>query len=954
MKKLSSLFLILLLLNLQWGNISVYGAANSETDFVTETNATGVTITDYNGITTDVIIPATIKGQDVTSIRDSAFFNNQLTSVIIPENVTYIGNYAFDKNKLKNVTIPQSVTVIGGLAFSNNQLTSVTIPPNVSIIGFAAFANNQLTSVTIPKGNAIVGDEVFANNQLTSVTIPTDMTVIPSRTFANNQLTSVTIPAGVTYIGNGAFENNQLNQVEFNGQVSNIGKDVFSYQVKRGNTFSGWFENSSYTRPWTNTVPSPMTIYAKWNLVPTGIVLSPKTGQLTVGDTQNYQLVENYIDGSSQDQTANTTFAVSDSTIAIMQNNVLTAIAPGIVTVTATYGTTYDTATITVNAPPVTTTGTVLSPKTGQLTVGSTQSFQLIENFSTGTSEDRTANTTFTVSNPTIATMLGNELTAIAPGTVTVTGTYGSTSDTAMITVNAPPVTTTGIVLSPKTGQLTVRGTQSFQLVENFSDGTSEDRTANTTFKVSNPTIATMQGNELTAIAPGTVTVTGTYGSTSNTATITVNAPPEPTPVPQPVEPTPSHAIDIIRTVEQGIVKYRADVLLENVQAQVQQMANKDARTIRLVYPAETATAEAYLNLSRNAGLFLNNQHTNFFMHTALAQLMMPSTSFDGVKEDVFYRIVPVKAQQETIHTNALKNEQIQQAMPNRAVISIMGTPVTIETNMQNRPVTVTLPIPVETTEEQMASLVVYIEHSDGTTEVKRGRIVEFEPGVKGFQFEVEHFSTFSLVYASEVKRFAPYIQGYPDGTFKPNASVTRAQMATMLARFLTNGDIPTTTNSSFEDTTNHPSKDAIEVVMQVGLFNDTTKTTFHPNGTITRAQMASVVAHWIETECAQDPLKIICHASGKGKSYTDVSSNHWAARAIEQVSTWGIMTGNSETTFNPNVSLTRAQAVKVLNQLFERPALEDITMSTFSDVPSTHWAKREIEEAATERIVKK
>ncbi|QDQ00878.1 S-layer homology domain-containing protein [Lysinibacillus fusiformis] len=284
---------------------------------------------------------------------------------------------------------------------------------------------------------------------------------------------------------------------------------------------------------------------------------------------------------------------------------------------------------------------------------------------------------------------------------------------------------------------------------------------------------------------------------------------------------------------------------MDHVQALVPQLSSQE-RTIRLVYPAETATAEAHLNLSRDAGLFLNHQHTDFFMQTGLAQLTMPSTSLDGVTEDVFFRIVPVKAQQqETIHTNALKNEQIQQTMPKKAIISLMGTPITIETNLQNRPVTITLPISAGLTEEQRASLVVYIEHSDATTEVKRGRMVEFEPGVKGFQFEVDHFSTFNLIYASEVQeeeaemevnRLAPYIQGYPDGTFKPNASVTRAQMAMMLARFLTNGNIPTTTNSTFEDTTNHPSKDAIEVVKQVGLFNGTTETTFNPNGTIRKA----------------------------------------------------------------------------------------------------------------------
>ena len=535
----------------------------------------------------------------------------------------------------------------------------------------------------------------------------------------------------------------------------------------------------------------------------------------------------------------------------------------------------------------------------------------------------------------------------------------------ATITVNTPPVTTTGVVLSPKTGQLTVGDTQDFQLVENLSDGSNQDQTVNSTFTVSDSSIATIQNNKLTAVAPGTVTVTATYGSSSDTATITVKKPtPVPPSVPQPVnpvEPKPSGAIDIIRTVEQGIVKYRADVSLNHVQMLVQQMTNQDARTIRLVYPAETATAEAYLNLFRNAGLFLYNQNTDFFIQTELAQMRIPHRSFDGETEDVYFHLAPVKGpQQDMIHTNALNNEQIQQAMPDRAIISLLGTPVRIETNLQNRPVMITLPISSELTEDQIASLLIYIEHSDETTEIKHGRIVEFVPGVKGFQFEVNHFSTYSLVYTSEVQeaeeeveQIAPYIQGFPDGTFKPNASVTRAQMATMLARFLTNGDIPTA-SATFKDTKNHPSKDAIELMKEIGLFNGITDTTFNPNGTITRAQIAVVAAHWIETVCTQDSTKFFCQASNNGKTFTDVSLNHWAVSAIEKVSALGIMGGTSVSTFNPNDKLTRAQAVKVLNQLFERPALDRITTSSFKDVPSTHWAIREIEAAVTAQTIKK
>ena len=50
-----------------------------------------------------------------------------------------------------------------------------------------------------------------------------------------------------------------------------------------------------------------------------------------------------------------------------------------------------------------------------------------------------------------------------------------------------------------------------------------------------------------------------------------------------------------------------------------------------------------------------------------------------------------------------------------------------IETNMQNRPVLLTLPLPTDITEEQLNHLAIYIEHSDGTKEVVRGKIVEYQ-----------------------------------------------------------------------------------------------------------------------------------------------------------------------------------------------------------------------------------
>ena len=188
-----------------------------------------VTITDYdNSCPKEVIIPSTIEDKPVTTIGNSAFYNNQLTSVTIPNSVTTIGVGAFNSNQLTSVTIPNGVTSIGSNAFNYNQLTSVTMGSSVTNIGDFAFSRNQLTSVTIPNSVTTIGHGAFQNNQLTSVTIPNSVTTIEYNAFSDNQLTSLTIPNSVISIGMGAFFQNQLTSVTIPNSVTTIGVGAFN------------------------------------------------------------------------------------------------------------------------------------------------------------------------------------------------------------------------------------------------------------------------------------------------------------------------------------------------------------------------------------------------------------------------------------------------------------------------------------------------------------------------------------------------------------------------------------------------------------------------------------------------------------------------------------------------------------------------------------------------------
>ena len=195
------------------------------------------TITGYNGLETDLVIPAKIDGVDVKVIGVTAFQSENLSSVVIPSSVTSIEADAFSYNDLTSLKIPNSVTIIGGFAFDSNKLTQVTIPDSVMVMGVGAFNNNKLPedqafiyarnadgsvdetivvsyggakkdNVQIPSLVTTIGGYAFSYNDLISISIPNSVTTIEEYAFYKNKLTEVTIPGSVTSLGVDAFKDN--------------------------------------------------------------------------------------------------------------------------------------------------------------------------------------------------------------------------------------------------------------------------------------------------------------------------------------------------------------------------------------------------------------------------------------------------------------------------------------------------------------------------------------------------------------------------------------------------------------------------------------------------------------------------------------------------------------------------------------------------------------------------
>ncbi|MFS0725289.1 glycosyl hydrolase 53 family protein [Paenibacillus sp. 1P07SE] len=178
------------------------------------------------------------------------------------------------------------------------------------------------------------------------------------------------------------------------------------------------------------------------------------------------------------------------------------------------------------------------------------------------------------------------------------------------------------------------------------------------------------------------------------------------------------------------------------------------------------------------------------------------------------------------------------------------------------------------------------------------------------------------------------YLQGYPDGTFRPDQAVTRAELAAILSRV---GATEQTMAESvvYTDTASFGwAAEAINEVTAAGLISGYPDGSFGPDRVITRAEMAIVIVRWMAL-------------SGEpAAAFTD-TAGHWAERQIALVQHAGYMRGMPDGSFHPGRALTRAEAVTLINRVLEREPLRGVTVPTWSDVAPDHWAFADIERAS-------
>ena len=194
------------------------------------------------------------------------------------------------------------------------------------------------------------------------------------------------------------------------------------------------------------------------------------------------------------------------------------------------------------------------------------------------------------------------------------------------------------------------------------------------------------------------------------------------------------------------------------------------------------------------------------------------------------------------------------------------------------------------------------------------------------------------------VEFYEPYIFGYPDRSFRPKNSVTRAEVATMFAKILKlNLDYPG--SAKYTDVAEGKWYfDYIQALSRTGLFVDDGTGDFRPNDAITRAEMATVFGKfWEFQDVAVNETKV---------QISDIDETHWSTKYIYQMYNAGIVSGFGDGTYRPNAPTLREQVVIMINTLIARPEYDAIG-SKFTDIDKSHWAFGNIEAASQVFVTK-
>lgn len=191
-----------------------------------------------------------------------------------------------------------------------------------------------------------------------------------------------------------------------------------------------------------------------------------------------------------------------------------------------------------------------------------------------------------------------------------------------------------------------------------------------------------------------------------------------------------------------------------------------------------------------------------------------------------------------------------------------------------------------------------------------------------------------------ETENHIKYLNGYDDGTFKPENNMTRAEAAQMFYNLLLDKDVPG--NSTFHDVSRDAwYYNAVITLANMGIINGKGSGMFDPDGEITRAEFTAIAMRFTDIEVNGTEF------------FADVPLNHWAAEDIADAAALGWISGSGDGNFSPDTAITRGAVAKIVNNMLGRKADTEYinnnidVIQQFTDVSPSAWYYMDVVEAA-------
>lgn len=265
----------------------------------------------------------------------------------------------------------------------------------------------------------------------------------------------------------------------------------------------------------------------------------------------------------------------------------------------------------------------------------------------------------------------------------------------------------------------------------------------------------------------------------------------------------------------------------------------------KMLIPDEDNGNELVVTFPKASADLLSESKIRMEISAKQARVVIPEAAFDVDTDGLRFRIEPAREEElESIESLATTDPLVLEAAKG-GTVEVIGHSMTIGSNAKGDGYEAILPLTDSTlSDEQLKRVAVFVSYEDGTKVLVSGSIATYDGEDRlGIRIPVSSgkTGTFTVIHWMNPEHQA-FLIGYVDGTFAPDRNVTRAEIAAMLVRVFDQDE--DAAPGQFPDVLDgHWAKEYIDRASGMGLMIGYPDGSFRPDATITRAEMASAIA---------------------------------------------------------------------------------------------------------------